>query len=52
MVMVMVMLMLTRMTISNISVDDVNEAPAGGHGAAQEQVEANCSGAHQAVGQN
>ena len=35
-----------------MSVDDVKEAPAGGHAAAQEKVEPNSSRAHQAVDQN
>ena len=52
MVMVMVATRTTKMTTSKMSVDDVKEAPAGGHAAAQEQVEPNSSRAHQAADQN
>ena len=48
----LVMVMVIVMVLSNMSVDDVNEAPASGHAAAQEKVETNCSCAHQAGDQN
>ena len=52
MVMVMVATRTTKMKTSKMSVDDVKEAPAGGHAAAQEKVEPNCSRAHQTGDQN
>ena len=57
MMLIMVMVMVTvtrttRMTTSKVSVDDVKEAPAGGHAAAQEKVEPNSSCAHQAGDEN
>ena len=57
MMLIMVMVMvtvtrMTRMTTSKVSVDDVKEAPAGSHAAAQEKVEPNSSCAHQAGDEN
>ena len=48
----MMMVIVMVMVISNIRNDNVNEAPASGHAAAQEKVETNCSCAHQAGDQN